>query len=242
MELDRGSDNRAISRVDRTDAAARERVVIECIAPEVDGGRFPAKRTVGDIVRVEADLFADGHDAVLAVLLYRHENSPEWREAPMQPLVNDRWFGEFPVSELGRYLYTILGWVDHFETWRRDLLKRIDADNDAAIDYSIGAELIDQAAARAKEPDAAWLRKRAEALRGAEDRQQQRAHGTDTALDKAMRRYPDRSFASRFERELLLVVDPVRARFSSWYELFPRSTAPEPERHGTFADCEARLP
>lgn len=160
----------------------------------------------------------------------------------MQPLVNDRWFGEFPVSELGRYRYTIEGWVDHFETWRRDLLKRIEADTDSAIDYAIGAELIEHAAGRAQEPDAGWLRKRAEALRTATDRQEQRTNGTDSALDKTMKRYPDRRFASRFERELALVVDPVRARFSSWYELFPRSTSPDPGKHGTFADCEARLP
>lgn len=197
---------------------------------------------MGDLVRVEADVFADGHDAILATLLYQHESSPGWREAPMQPLVNDRWFGEFQVTELGRYRYTILGWVDHFETWRRDLLKRIEADTDSAIDYQIGADLIEQGAARAKEPDAGWLRNRAAALRGEENRQQHRADGTDAALDRTMKRYPDRSLASRFERELALVVDPVRARFSSWYEVFPRSTALEPGKHGTFADCEARLP
>jgi starch synthase (maltosyl-transferring) len=208
----------------------------------VDGGRFPAKRTVGDTVRVEADLFADGHDAILAVLLYRHEMSPDWREAPMQPIVNDRWFGEFPVSELGRYRYTVVGWVDHFETWRRDLLKRIEADSDAPIDYLIGADLIERASARAKEPDAKWLSARAQELRSANDRQRQRTAGADSMLNETMRRYPDRSFSSRFERELVLVVDPVRARFSSWYELFPRSTAADPGRHGTFADCEARLP
>jgi starch synthase (maltosyl-transferring) len=212
------------------------------VTPEVDGGRFPAKRTVGDIVRVEADLFADGHDAILAALLYRHESSPDWQEGPMQPLVNDRWFGEFPVSELGCYRYTVVGWVDHFETWRRDLLKRIEADNDASIDYLIGADLIDQAALRAKEPDAGWLRGRAQELRRAEDRQRQRMTGADPMLNETTRRYPDRSFSSRFERELVLVVDPVRARFSAWYELFPRSTAVDPGRHGTFADCEARLP
>src|SRR5579875_882117 len=95
----------------------RRRVVIESVTPEVDGGRFPAKRVVGDLVRVEADVFADGHDAILAAILYRHESASQWQEVPMQPMVNDRWFGEFRVSQLGRYHYTILGWVDRFETW-----------------------------------------------------------------------------------------------------------------------------
>ena len=220
----------------------RRRVVIESVTPEVDGGRFPAKRVVGDLVRVEADVFADGHDAILAALLYRHESASQWQEVPMQPMVNDRWFGEFRVSQLGRYHYTILGWVDHFETWRRDLLKRIDAGNDTNIDYLIGAELVEAAALRAREPEAEWLRQRADLLRSTQDRAQQRSWASDPVLHETMHRYPDRSLASRFERELVLVVDPVRARFSSWYEFFPRSASLEPGRHGTFADCEARLP
>ena len=105
----------------------RRRVLIEGVTPEVDAGRFPAKRTVSDLVRVEADIFTDGHDFISAVLLFRPEDSADWTETPMQPLVNDRWFAGFPVTKLGRYRYTIHAWVDHWETWRRDLLKRIAA-------------------------------------------------------------------------------------------------------------------
>jgi starch synthase (maltosyl-transferring) len=220
----------------------RRRVVIEGVTPEVDCGRFPAKRVTGDLVRVEADIFADGHDAIIAAILYKHEQAESWQEAPMQPLVNDRWSGEFRVSQLGRYSYTVLGWVDRFETWRRDLLKRIDAGSDTAIDYLIGAELVEETAGRAQEPDAGWLQKMAQRLRNAADRREQRAAGSDTFLQETMRRYPDRRFMTRFDRELMLVVDPLRARFSSWYEVFPRSTSPEPGQHGTFMDLEARLP
>src|SRR5579875_954014 len=88
----------------------RKRVVIEGVSPEVDGGRFPAKRTLGDLVRIEADVFTDGHDSVAAVVLFRHESSKTWNETRMRPLVNDRWAAEFPVTELGRYRYTIHGW------------------------------------------------------------------------------------------------------------------------------------
>ena len=97
------------------------------------GGRFPAKRTVGDQVHVEADIFTDGHDAIAASLLAHREGSDEWTEIPMRPLVNDRWEAAFRVSELGRYGYKVQGWVDHFETWRRDLLKRIKAESDARL-------------------------------------------------------------------------------------------------------------
>ena len=109
----------------------------------MDCGRFPAKRTVGDQVHVEADIFTDGHDAIAASLLAHREGSDAWTEIPMKPLVNDRWEASFRVSELGRYGYKVQGWVDHFETWRRDLLKRIKAESDAAVDYLIGADLVD---------------------------------------------------------------------------------------------------
>jgi starch synthase (maltosyl-transferring) len=221
----------------------RRRVIIEGVSPEVDAGRFPAKRTVGDIVRVEADIFTDGHDSIAAVLLFRHENHPNWVERRMEALVNDRWFVEFPVTELGRYLYTIHAWVDHWETWRRDMLKRIAAETDTPVDYQIGAELIRAAADRASKPEGEWLRERAQILESnPSDQMGHRSVAVDGTLNETMARFPDRRFATVYERELVIVVDPVRARFSSWYEFFPRSAAREPGRHGTFADCEARLP
>jgi starch synthase (maltosyl-transferring) len=220
----------------------RQRVIIEGLSPEVDGGRFPAKRTIGDIVRVEADVFTDGHDSVAAVVLFRHEKSDAWNETRMRGLVNDRWTAEFSAADLGRYRYTVHAWVDHWETWRRDLQKRIQANSDTPVDYFIGANLIEAAADRAKSGDGEWLRSQAEMLRTSGENLQHRAIATDAALDDMMQRYPDRQFATKLDRELVLVVDPVRARFSSWYEFFPRSASTEPGRHGTFKDCEARLP
>src|ERR1700685_559248 len=224
----------------------RRRVIIEGVAPEIDGGRFPAKRTIGDVVRAEADIFTDGHDSISAMLLFRPEDSTEWQQRRMTALVNDRWFGEFPVSALGRYRFTIHAWVDHWETWRRDLLKRIQANGDTPVDYLIGAEHIDAAAERASQiidgrADKPWLKDEAAFLRTNSDIEQQRRRATSDALNEAMSRYPDRRFATEYEREPVIVVDPVRARFSYWYEFFPRSTAQEPVRHGTFADCEKRL-
>jgi starch synthase (maltosyl-transferring) len=220
----------------------RRRVIIEGITPQVDGGRFPAKRTVGDPVDVEADIFTDGHDAIAACLLVRREDAKKWTEIAMQPLVNDRWFAAFRVAELGRYLYKVQGWVDHFETWRRDLLKRIDANTDATVDYLIGADLIDEAAKRAQGAGAKVLTTAAKALRTSKDTAALRKVATDETLHALALKHPDKRFASESEQELTIVVDPVRARFSSWYEFFPRSTAAEPGKHGTFADCEKRLP
>ncbi len=220
----------------------RRRVLIEGVSPEVDCGRFPAKRTLGDLVHVEADIFTDGHDAIAASVLAHREGSPKWVEIPMQPLVNDRWTASFRVGELGRYGFKVQGWVDHFETWRRDLLKRIKAESDAPVDYLIGADLLDAAAARAIGADSMVLAERAKVLRSGLEPGELRIHATDPMLEEIVQRYPDKRFVSESERESIIVVDPVRARFSSWYEFFPRSTAENAETHGTFADCENRLP
>lgn len=220
----------------------RRRAIIEGVSPEVDGGRFAVKRTLGDVVQVEADIFTDGHDSISAVLLYRHDGTDLWDEQPMKPLVNDRWTSEFTTTKLGRYLYTIHAWVDHFVTWRRDLSKRIQANTDTPVDYLIGAELIAAAAERANQTDSLWLREQVTVLQSDADPAIKRSTATDPALESMMSRYADRKLATALDRELAIVVDPVRARFSSWYELFPRSTASEPGRHGTFADVEARLP
>jgi len=219
----------------------RRRVIIESITPQIDCGRFPAKRSVGDLVRVEADIFTDGHDAISASVLAHREGAGHWIEIPMQPLVNDRWFAVFRVGELGRYGFKVQGWVDHFETWHRDLLKRIKAESDTAVDYLIGANLVEAAAARATGGDAAWLTARAEALRAGGDPKSMRIHATDVLLHELALRYPDKRFATD-SHELAITVDPVRARFSSWYEFFPRSTAETPGAHGTFADAERMLP
>src|SRR5271165_1956785 len=127
-------------------ADGRKRVIIEGVSPQVDCGRFPAKRAVGDLVQVEADIFTDGHDAIAASLLARRERSETWVEIPMRALVNDRWTASFRVGELGRYGFKVQGWVDHFQTWHRDLLKRIAAEADSPVDYLIGADLVAEAA------------------------------------------------------------------------------------------------
>jgi starch synthase (maltosyl-transferring) len=221
---------------------ARKRVIIEGVTPEIDGGLFPVKRTVGDRLRVEADIVADGHEVLAAELLYRRAVEPEWHAVPMQSLVNDRWRGEFTVTELGRYHYTIQAWIDRFRTWQRDLEKKADAGQDVAVELLIGAELVAEAQQRASRRDAEGLGEWAEALRRAGKPAARLETALDPELTLVMGRYPDRRFITVYDKALPLVVDPVKARYSTWYELFPRSCSPEPGRHGTFQDCELRLP
>jgi starch synthase (maltosyl-transferring) len=222
-------------------ADGRKRVVIESVEPEIDRGRFAIKRIVGDQVEVEADVFADGHDHVAARLLFRYHQVPDWSVAPMQPLGNDRWRASFPVVRLGEYVYTVAGWIDHFDTWRSDLEKRIAAAQDVRVDLLNGAQLIEEAAERGNRDDSDALRRWAAQLRHAKDTETAQGTALDPALAALMGQYPDPRLETRYERELRVVVDREKARYSAWYEMFPRSTSAEPGRHGTFRDCEARL-
>ncbi|MDQ3814171.1 MAG: alpha-1,4-glucan--maltose-1-phosphate maltosyltransferase, partial [Armatimonadota bacterium] len=219
----------------------RQRVVIEAVRPQIEGGRYPIKRTVGEKVVVEADMFTDGHDAISGALLYRNESDVEWREAPLESLVNDRWRGEFTVSEVGRCHYAVQGWVDHFKTWRRDFRKRVDAGQDVSVDLLVGVQHLRDTAARATSDDARQLEVWAATLESELDVAAKTGLALAENLAQLMERYPDKGLAT-VSPELVVKVDREKARFSAWYEMFPRSCSPEPGRHGTFADCEARLP
>jgi len=217
----------------------RNRVIIEDVTPEIDAGRYPIKRIVGEETVVQADILADGHDALSCALLYRKEGDAKWTELPMEPLGDDRWRGSFRVQELGRYCYTVLGWIDHFKTWSRDLAKRVQAGQDVSVDLLIGAELVEAALKRATLVHAGWLSTFADALRagGAEGARQ----ALSPELARLMHLCDERRFATTYDKELGLVVDRERARFGAWYELFPRSCSAVPGRHGTFKDLEERL-
>ena len=218
------------------------RVVIEDVTPRVDDGRFPAKRIVGDVVTVEADVFADGHDAVAADVRYQRRGETAWRRVPMEPVVNDRWRGEFTVTDIGRFSFTVEGWVDHFATWRLGLAKKRDADVVEESDLEIGAGLIEDAAERAKNDTRAELLSATAALLG--DRRRPIETRVEAALAPevadAMRLFPDRSRSTVHDPIYEIWVDRERARFSAWYELFPRSWGDEGE-HGTLSDVADRL-
>lgn len=221
----------------------RRRVIIEGVTPEINGGYFPIKRVRGEQVIVEADAFGDGHDLLRCILLYRRQGATEWTEVSMEPLGNDRWRASFIVSEIACYRYTVMAWIDRFASWSRDLAKKVEAEQDVTIDLLIGAELIEHTSKRASGSAAEQLRAWASTLRE-EDRGV--AERVQVALAEPlagmMRTHADRALATTYDKELTVVVDRERACFSTWYELFPRSCASEPGRHGTFKDCEARLP
>ncbi|MFC1931554.1 alpha-1,4-glucan--maltose-1-phosphate maltosyltransferase [Chloroflexota bacterium] len=221
----------------------RNRVIIEGVEPEIDGGRFPIKLIIGDKVVLAADIFADGHDVLSAALLYRKESDPNWTEAPMEFLVNDRWRGSFVVSELGRYLCTFIAWVDRFKTWQQAMGKKVKAKQDVSVELLIGAQMIEEASQHAKKRDADTMQNWAESLRSTKVSPSARAKlALSKKVTTVMTKYSDRHGATTYPRELAVVVDREKARFSTWYEMFPRSCASDSSRHGTFKDCEKRFP
>jgi starch synthase (maltosyl-transferring) len=230
--------------------ATLRRVAIETVTPEVDGGRFPAKRTVGDVVQVRADIFADGHDVLGATLLYRRceqgrcdDDQAVWRETPMKFVDNDRWGGEFKAEALGRWVYTIVAWVDEWRSWSAGLRKKADAGQDISVDALVGVGLLQAAAGRARGADAKKLTEAASKLKGLADKDRDATVKLveDAELADSANRNRERPADTRYEKELVIVVDPVKARFSTWYEMFPRSCTTAPARHGTFRDCIDRL-
>lgn len=252
----------------------RNRVVVEDIQPQVDHGRHHVCRIVGDEVAVSAVVFADGHDHVGAQLLFRRPGERRWRSTAMTAAGNDIWTASFKVDKLGEWHFTVLGWVDHFETWESELRKRLAAQGDPAKAVSVadadatlvpstsggwtvtsvtgdqniplalqtGALLLKKAAERASGADAKKFQEEARSLNEKANRNHPYYDYPLTAeIVSLMKRYPDQAFATRYEPEIPLWVDRERARFSAWYELFPRSASPVPGNHGTFADVERQL-
>jgi starch synthase (maltosyl-transferring) len=223
----------------------RRRVVVEGVAPAVDGGEFPIKRTPGEAVVVEADVFADGHDLVAAVLQYRRvdEAAPSaWREVWMEPLGNDRWRASFVCEAIGWAEYRVEGWVDHFASWRHGLERWVKARQDVTSELLEGAAILRAAVTRASaDDDRRRLIGTVAALESsaAIDERIEAALAPD--LVAIMGRAADRTSATH-SRTFSVRVDRERARFSTWYEMFPRSAGPDPTRSATFREASSRLP
>ena len=173
------------------------RVIIEGVTPQVDEGRFPVKRTPGEDVVVEADAFADGHDVLAAVVLWRRCGDEAWNETPMIPLGNDRWRAAFTVTECHDHEFTVEAWVDRAGTLRDAIEKKLAGGQDVSSEKMEEAMLPSDAG---------------------------------------------RSLGTRYPRALRVIVERERARFGSWYEMFPRSAGTDPSKSATFKEAEARLP
>ncbi|MDQ3171858.1 MAG: alpha-1,4-glucan--maltose-1-phosphate maltosyltransferase [Acidobacteriota bacterium] len=221
------------------------RVIIESVQPEIDAGRFAAKRTADEAVRVEADIFTDGHDKVAADLLYRYvgvrraatRGKPAWKRVPMTALVNDRWEAVFTVDTIGFYEFTIEAWVDEFATWRDGLSKKFGAGQDVETELLEGAIWLRQ---KTEDPR---LKAFAARFEGPADQGARVAAALASGVAESVRASANaRHNVVRYERTLWVMVERERARFGAWYEMFPRSAGPDPTRSATFDEAAGRLP
>jgi starch synthase (maltosyl-transferring) len=223
-------------------------IAIEAVQPELDGGQWPIKRVVGDVVEVSADIVKEGHDLLFARAAYRTlgQAEDEWQETPMRLVDNDRWVGHFTVEHNTRYLYGVLAFTDVFGSWRADFQKRLAAAQDLASELLEGEQLVEEAVERCTDSsERGRLQAYVELWRSlqASDSQREAAELAISAeLGEIMDRWPDRSDATRYRCELPLIVDRPAARFAAWYEIFPRSQGTDPTRSATFREAEARLP
>jgi starch synthase (maltosyl-transferring) len=221
----------------------RHRAVIEDITPSIDHGLFPIKRTPGEIVQVEADAFADGHDLVSVVLRYRRSDAGDnWQEVWMTALGNDRWRASFVVDAMGWYEYQIEAWVDHFASWSHGLERWLKARQDVTSEVLEGAAMIRAAATRATaEREQRLLVSIAAAMTSDAPAEHRAEHALTPEITEIMRRLSDRRRSTRSSIHRVLV-DRERARFSAWYEMFPRSAGPDPNRSATFREAASRMP
>jgi len=221
----------------------RRPIVITHVGPALEDGRYPVKREVGDRLVVTADIFKEGHAVLGAAIAFRAQDESAWRESPMRLVDNDGWAGDFPLESNTRYQFTIEAWTDVFASWADETTRRrAGSQPDLTSEILEGVELVHRSRASATGPDAAVLDDALARLESSGDQ----AAKLDVLLAPAVRevvsRRQERRDTTRFDRELEVVVDRPRARFASWYELFPRSQSQMPGRHGTFEDCIKRLP
>jgi starch synthase (maltosyl-transferring) len=221
--------------------AARPRLVVEDLSPTVSGGDFPVKRVVGDKVTGEATVFADGHEQLAAELKWRFAGEKSWQTARMKQLPNDRWRASFKLDRMGRYEFAVEGWLERFGGFQRDFRKKLEADVAQPVDHMEGRALVEEAVGRAKGKTATALKRMLAAL--------DKAQGDETSAKLLLGEELAQLMDEADDRPHSLVSPPVRvdaerlaARFSSWYELFPRSITDRKDRHGTFADVIEHLP
>ena len=220
---------------------AKSRTVIENVRPQIDGGRHPVKRVVGDRLVVTADIFLDGHEKLGACVKYRKAGASEWQEVAMEPAGNDVWAAAIPLLANTTYHYTIEAWHDRFGTWRADYLAKRSAGQATRLDLDEGVEMVRAVVERASGPDRQFLDGAigGQSVARADEREQ---IVLSDEMRHVMRRHADRGDVTALPRELSVIVDRLAAKFSAWYELFPRSQTNDPKRSGTFDNVVARLP
>jgi starch synthase (maltosyl-transferring) len=217
-------------------------VVIESVSPELDSGRYPVKREIGETFAVEADLFKEGHDIIGARIVYRAPGAQTWQSTPLTFWDNDRWRGAFELTELGLYTYTIEAYPDLYRSWAADTKKKVDAGQDVTSELLEGSRLLSRLAEIGVDGERTTLLDAAKTVGNTKALDEALKLALDPVLIDLASSHVDPALVTRYDRELQVRVDRERARYAAWYEIFPRSQGTDPTRGATFREAEARIP
>ena len=223
-------------------------VIIESIEPQVDCGRYRAKFVAGEPIGVSADILRDGPALLAAVVRYRGPGASKWAESPMEFVDNDRWAGSFTPNSIGNWQFAIEAWTDHFGSWRRAMVKRVEAQQEIDLELEEGALMLEAHVRAVPAAEREALKRAAEAMRapapvpGSSDFDDPRVVAAlDEHIHTLMARHHTRKGSTISKPAIEIKVDRERARFGAWYEFFPRSSG-EAGMHGTFKTAMERLP
>ncbi|HQR08898.1 MAG TPA: DUF3416 domain-containing protein [Gemmatales bacterium] len=222
-----------------------ERIRFARIEPSVDGGKYPVKRLQGELVQIGATIFRDGSGVLGAAVRYHHEGSREHHHVPLQHIGNDRWVGSFHLEQLGTYQFSVVAWTDDFATWQDFLARKWKAgERELGLELQEGAALLRTLADRVPRGAARVPLMQAALLLGDPNHPVEESVliGLNKVLAEISTDYPDHAQLVSTEDIYQITVDPLRAGFAAWYELFPRSQSTVPGKHGTLRDVLRRLP
>jgi starch synthase (maltosyl-transferring) len=225
------------------DLAGHKRVVISNVKPCVENGMYPSKTILNESLIISADIFTDGHDEISACVLIKYKESKQWKEVPLKCTDgNDCWELSFTPSKAGIYQFQLMGWVDHYATWRKGLIEKYNAGQEIKVELAIGLEIATAAMARADAKDKKKIQEWINSVKEAEDPHAAMKIVADDKISELLHRCRDKKTITATAQIYEVEVERKRAEFSAWYELFPRSASPVPGEHGTFKDVKHLLP
>jgi starch synthase (maltosyl-transferring) len=219
----------------------QSRIIIENIAPQINQGTVFIKRVVNEIVNVTADVLVDGHDVLQASLLYKHESEKKWSEIRMQPTSNDGYIANFQTTKQGFYTYKIEGWVDYALNWQHGIGRKIDDHQHVSSELLEGVDLLTAILKKVNKDDKAYLTHLINIFKTKDAYNEAIREATSERLTHILESNPEK-FLTQNSNEFAVYVDRLKARFSTWYEFFPRSASETEGKHGTFNDCHRLLP
>ncbi|MFH4969295.1 alpha-1,4-glucan--maltose-1-phosphate maltosyltransferase [Gaetbulibacter sp. M240] len=219
----------------------QKRVVIDYVSPSVNNGLFFIKRVVNEIVNVRAFILADGHDVLGASVLFKHEKEKKWRETRMTLDVNDEWIAAFTVEKQGYYNYKVEAWVDHALNWQHGIERKIEDGQYVKSELLEGVAFLQAIKTQCQENDGFYLDHLINIFQDEQHYDEAVKEAMSTRLHHLFFEFPEKDLANN-SIEYQVYVDRKKARFSTWYEFFPRSAGEQEGVHGTFKDCERLLP